>query len=120
MDNSRKSPLWGSPETGLDNASYRANSNKVESKINRLLSAFAKGMSLNRFEAELEAGVQDHVLPSTVSDIQRRFGLIVSRTLEPVSGYNGKPIYVCRYWLSREERERARQLLDKSFSEVAA
>jgi len=114
------SPHRMQPDTGSDKASNKAKSSKPEPKINRLLIVLIWGMSLNRFEAENEPGVEDHVLPSTISDIQRRFGLTVSRMMEKAPGYNGEPTWVCRYWLTREERKRACLMLGLQISEVTA
>jgi len=77
-------------------------------KLRRVLEAFARGDSFNRFEAE-QFG--DHTLPSTVAAIQGRFQLQVARERETVPGRGGHPTTVTRYWLEPAEREKARQLL---------
>jgi len=74
----------------------------------RVLHALADGRSFNRFEAERE--LRDHVLPSTVADLQRR-GLNVERKTERVPGYAGVPTDCCRYWLSPLSLNRAREIL---------
>ncbi len=67
-----------------------------ESKFNRVLAALASGRTLNRLGAEHDLG--DHVLPSTISEIQRRLGIRVSRRLEN---------RLARYWLDPGERKKA-------------
>ncbi len=67
-----------------------------ESKLDRVLAALASGRSLTRLEAERELG--DHVLPSTISAIEHRVGVHVSRHLEN---------RLARYWLEPGERKKA-------------
>lgn len=78
-------------------------------KLTRVLEALARGESFNRFEAERQ--LHDHTLPSTVTAIQKRHGLAVARQRETVSGWEGCPTVVSRYWLEPGEREKARELL---------
>ncbi len=65
---------------------------------------------LNRFEAERLAF--DHVLPSTISELCKDFGLEIPRYLETVTGHFNRPTDCCRYWLSRADRVKVRALLD--------
>lgn len=74
------------------------------SKLFNVLAAFACGTSLNRFEAY--RSLHDAVLPSTVSQIERR-GIVVSRREEVVLGFGGSRVRCCRYWLEPNEREKA-------------
>lgn len=77
-------------------------------KLGRIFTVLAAGRSLNRFEAER---IGDHCLHSTVSAIERRIGISVSRHEEVVPGYGGHKTRVMRYQLSDEERYRAVALL---------
>lgn len=120
MNNSKRSPHRGQAVTGLDNTSNKVNSNKPALKINRVLSAFVQGRTLNRFEAERDRSIADHCLHSTVSEIQKRLGLVVEREWETVPGYQGESTSVCRYWMTEDEQEKARQRLGKRLLEVAA
>lgn len=64
---------------------------------------------INRFEAERIAA--DHVLPSTISELCRDFGLVIPRELETVPGHGGKPTECSRYRLSAEDAAKVRALL---------
>ena len=65
------------------------------SKIHSILSAFASGRSLNRFDAER---LHDHCLHSTVSTIQRGFGILIDRRWESVPCLGGRDtVRVKRY-----------------------
>ena len=77
-------------------------------KLAAVLSHLADGKTLNRFEAERV--VHDHVLPTTISEIEKR-GIRVDRKEETVSGYRGHPTRVMRYWLADDQREAAKALL---------
>lgn len=113
----RKSPpaQWGlAAGKGIDQAISSGQESTTprllqqDTKIRRVLSAFAQGRSLNRFEAARE--LHDCCLPSTVAAIQHR-GIVVSRRIEIAEDYIGAPSRVCRYWLQQEEREKAAVLL---------
>lgn len=77
---------------------------RASTKLQRILAELAKGRSLNRFEAER---LGDHCLHSTVSAIERRYGILVERCDETVRGFGGNPTRVMRYWLSADELQRA-------------
>lgn len=79
-------------------------------KWQRVAAALLTGQSFTRFEAERE--LNDHVLPSTVADLQRR-GITVLRCDVTVPGFQGIATHCCRYWLDRtpENLDRARRLL---------
>lgn len=78
-------------------------------KVETMLRLFAAGRRLNRFEAERHG---DHVLPSTVSELQARYGLPFARELETVPGRNGTPTQCARYWLTGEHLERAAEIAE--------
>ncbi|WP_232196825.1 hypothetical protein [Thioalkalivibrio sp. ALJ15] len=82
---------------------------KVATKRARVLQALIEGRRLHRFMAERL--LSDHVLPSTVSEIQSRYGIRVERRRITVPGYRGLPAHVSEYWLSDAERRRARAIL---------
>lgn len=86
-----------------------ANDTTPEPKWRRVLWFLVKGGVLDLFLAERL--LHDHVLRSTVSEIQRRFGLVIQRKLVCVPGYRGEPVRICKYWMEPEEREKARRLL---------
>lgn len=77
---------------------------KPETKTGKVLAAFISGNSYNRFEAEQE--LHDHCLHSTVSVIQRSYGIRIQRKRETVPCYQGNTVSVCRYWIPQEERRR--------------
>lgn len=81
---------------------------RTQTKISRILTILASGRSINRFEAE---PLGDHCLHSTVSAIERRYGIRVDRREEVIAGYAGHPTRCCRYWLSHDEAIRAGSLL---------
>ena len=110
-----KSPLAATSGQGTNHNS-RAHPAKPPQKWKRVLSAMADGRSFNRFEAE--RALNDHCLHSTVSTIQAK-GVLIERRDEVVSGYQGIPTHVCRYWLTEENRERARRLLGLAIWHVA-
>lgn len=78
-------------------------------KLHRIFAELAHGRSLNRFEAE---SLGDHCLHSTVSTIQQRYRIIVSRREETVRGFGGHPTRVVRYWFEPAEQTKAMMLLD--------
>lgn len=73
---------------------------------------------LNRFEAE--RACSDHVLPSTISELCRDYGLKIPRELETVPGHQGKPTECSRYRLSPEDAIKAREVLGDVAAEDAA
>ena len=82
-----------------------------KSKIYRVLVALSRGKSFNRFQAEIE--LHDHSLYGTVHNIQNRYNITVSRKNEVVPGYMGAKTRCCRYWLSEEQQEKAKKLINE-------
>lgn len=76
----------------------------------RLLNLLVKGLSINRREAQKQ---YFNCLPTTISELSGRFGIKVSRKLEPLLGYNDHPVRYTRYWLEREEIERLKRLIEQ-------
>ncbi len=86
----------------------RASQVRHGTKLHKVLAALARGASFNRFEAERE--LRDHVLPSTISKIER-ISISVARRTEVVPGHAGSRVACARYWLEPEERDKAALLL---------
>jgi len=72
------------------------------------------GQRINRFEAERE--LSDHCLHTTVSIIERKHRLTISRKRESVPGYMGQPTNVCRYWIEPEEIARIKNTIKPPLS----
>ncbi len=75
---------------------------------------------LNLFVEKGEAGLNcfeaanfhhDYVLRTTVSDIQRKYGLVFLRKMESVPNAFGGKTECKRYWLKEVDREKARKIL---------
>jgi len=77
-------------------------------KTNRVYMAFMEGKSFNRFDAEKV--LHDHCLHSTVSTLQQKHRINISRRFEIVRGYQGNPTSVCRYWIDIKERQRIKSV----------
>lgn len=69
---------------------------------------FATGLRLHRFAAELHA---DHVLPTTITDLQKRYGVTFARTWTKVRNRFGTDTRVMLYWLEGDDLKKARQLI---------
>lgn len=82
----------------------------AERKWIRVLRALVERSSLHRFDAERDPTIRDHVLPSTIADLQRK-GLRIDRELIELPGYDGGVVHVAQYYLGDENRQRARRLL---------
>ena len=85
---------------------------KKQTKIGTILRLFSRGLTLNRFEAERH---HDHTLHSTVSSLQRRYGIDIERKSETVPCLGGAATAsVKRYWLDTnpDNIARARALLE--------
>ena len=72
---------------------------------------------LNRFQAEKLCA--DHVLPSTIAELCRQYGLEIPRELESVPGHMGKPTEVSRYRLSDADVPKVRGLLNPAEAQAA-
>lgn len=66
---------------------------------------------LNCFQAVSEC--HDYVLRSSVSDLQRQYGLTFRRQWEQVTGYQNSKVDCMRYWLAPESVALARDLVDR-------
>lgn len=93
----------------LDTATAKASRQLREhTKIFSVLAELARGTRLTRFDAERLC--HDHVLNSTISEIQKR-GIDVCREEIVVPGHRGHPTRCAKYWLEPEEVAKAAVLL---------
>lgn len=76
----------------------------IKTKIDRVLAYFLTGSTLNFIEAQQI--LHDRSLHSTVSTLQKHYGIHISRKSETIAGYLGKPTTCKRYWIELEERLR--------------
>ena len=99
-------------------AGTEAQSNKITvkstkkrpGKLETILKHLAEGNSLNRFQAER---LGDHTLPTTISDLSKKYGLNFSRERVNVPNNFGGQTSVSVYWLEKGENlNRARQVLN--------
>lgn len=74
---------------------------KTLTKRQKVLEAFLRGEKHTRFSAERK--LNDHCLPSTVSDLQRLLGVVISRKFITIRGYRGSPTICCLYWIEPDE-----------------
>ena len=81
-----------------------------QTKQMRMLRMFAQGRALHRFQAEL---IGDHCPHSTVSGLQRRFGIAFARKWVKVPTLFGRDTSVMLYWLNGESLARANRLLSE-------
>jgi len=79
-------------------------------KIETVFEALMTGKSYNRFQAERL--LHDHCLHSTISTIEKKYRITVSRKYETVPCHGGST-KVCRYWIEHEERDRFNTLKAK-------
>jgi hypothetical protein len=99
-----------SPETkgcaGNEPGTPKAKHVKATKEL-RVLAELTRG-SLHRFQAEV---IGDHCLPSTVSGLIRRYGLLIDRDWIRVPTRVGSDTEVKRYWLNESSRELAGRIL---------
>jgi hypothetical protein len=104
-----------SPETkGNETLSRQKNHTREVSpntKVFKMLTAFSKGSSLHRFQAEI---LGDHVLNTTISDLTKTHNLTFSKEWIEVPTRFNCTVRVKRYWLEGDELERARKLVTDS------
>lgn len=65
---------------------------------------------LNSFEAAQHG---ERHLHSTVSALQRKHGLFISREFVTVAGWRGIPTRICRYWLSGADLKKAGRITER-------
>ncbi|WP_237055367.1 hypothetical protein [Microbulbifer sediminum] len=105
MEENRTAPAQGGPDTA--DSKVNISTPKDPTKLERVLAYLANGRSFNRFEAERE--VNDHCLPSTMSEIKHGLRIPYRVRYESVPGWHGHPTRVARYWLGQEEQAQAWQ-----------
>lgn len=113
LPSAKGSPDKSNPLPGgiLDNKRSNHISSGKHGKLIRMLSVFVSGASLNTFDAK-EIG--DTCLHSTVSDLQKRYGIKFSRAWEGVLNKYGTVTRVLRYNLDGADLERARQTFNQA------
>lgn len=99
----------GKGSASVPQCSHENPTTKPLGKLDRMLSVFASGMSLNTFQAK-ELG--DTCLHTTVSSLQARHCLTFDRSNEKIKNRFGSYTRVMRYWLSGHDLERAQQIID--------
>jgi hypothetical protein len=90
-------------------------SRKRPGKQLHMLTVFANGKRHHRFSAEL---IGDHCLPSTISDLQKLYGITFARKMISVPNRFGGETSVMLYWLEGASLEIARRIIHQL--EVAA
>ncbi|WP_308364310.1 MULTISPECIES: hypothetical protein [unclassified Microbulbifer] len=105
MEKKKATPSRSGPKQAV--ITPNNNTPKDPTKLERVLAYLATGRSLHRFEAERE--VNDHCLPSTMSEIKHGLCIPYRVRYETVPGWHGHPTRVARYWLGREEQAQAWQ-----------
>ena len=113
LDKTKADGVLEAPAPTFINELNKPNNNTPPKKWQRVLSAFLDDKTFNRFESERL--LNDHCLHSTVSFLERS-GVTIFRKFETVSGWQGLPTRVCRYWIdnSAENINRANTLLHRS------
>lgn len=105
-----------SPKNGQNSHhDAKCNTPSTLGKELRMLTLFAAGYSLNRFQAEHHG---DHCLPTTVSDLQKRYWIEFQRKQENVPTRFGRTTRVSRYWLEGDHLEKARAIIRREISGV--
>lgn len=107
MANHTTSHLMREPQQA-DRSLNTAVTIKKPTKIARVLAHLLTGASINRFEAER---IGDHCLPSTISSLANRHGLVIQRQQESVPNRWGDPCPVTRYTLPRSQHQYGRAVL---------
>ena len=77
-------------------------------KEESMLTHFAQGMRLHRFSAERLA---DHCLPTTVSDLQRKYSIKFSREWIEVQNRFHRPTRVKLYFLEGDNLTKAQDIV---------
>lgn len=76
-------------------------------KLNSMLFRFAEGNTYHRFIAE---SLGDHCLPTTISDLQKKYRLYFNRRMIKVPNRFGGMTSVKMYWLEGDNLKRAKKL----------
>ena len=105
----RESPPVAKQAGSEQQIQIRTERSATPRKWQRVLRAFVDGRSLNRFEAARE--LRDWVLPTTVSQLERR-GILIFRHDETVPGAYG-PVHCCRYRIAPASVALGHELLSR-------
>lgn len=109
MGDNKIAPAATGASKSTDQCKLRSYPNSPPKKIHRIITAFARGESLNFIEAQQI--YHDRSLHSTVSEIQRDYQITVSRKTEVVPGFMGLPTHCRRYWLESSQQAKALKFL---------
>lgn len=74
-------------------------------KLKSMLCRFAQGERYHRFSAE---SVGDHCLPTTISDLQKKYSIYFERKFVAVPNRFGSKTSVMLYWLQDDSLTKAR------------
>jgi hypothetical protein len=85
-------------------------SSKRLGKQLHMLAVFANGKRHHRFSAEQ---LGDHCLPSTISDLQKIYGITFARKMISVPNRFGGETSVMLYWLEGESLEIAHRIISQ-------
>lgn len=91
-------------ESSLSNNQRNFNLDKV-GKLASMLYRFAQGEKYHRFSAET---VGDHCLPTTISDLQKKYPIYFNRKFVKVPNRFGSKTPVMLYWLEGDFLVQAR------------
>jgi len=89
-------------------AKHQRVNQRIGTKKFNIIHHFLKGLELNRFEAE---ALGDHCLHSTVSTLCNKLSLDMPRKWETVSNRFGGVTRVKRYWFSKSDIAKIKNLL---------
>jgi hypothetical protein len=109
MESTAEGPAASADAPGPDKQKQlRLHSNTKRAAVVRTLIERGE-QGLNCFESVRLC--HDYVLRSTISDLQRGYGLTIRRKLERVPGHNNSTVEVMRYWFDEAARRQASGLL---------
>ena len=91
-------------QNSASNDQVKSNLNET-GKLASMLYRFAEGKQYHRFSAET---VGDHCLPTTISDLQKRYSIYFNRRSVKVPNRFGSKSTVSLYWLEGEFLIKAR------------
>jgi len=106
MRGSKKLP----PATEGNQIEIKPPHNNELGKVESMLVHFAQGKRLHRFSAER---LMDHCLPTTVSDLQRKYSITFSREWVEVPNRFKRPTRVKLYYLVGEHLHKAQAIVSR-------
>ena len=90
----------------------RTKKSRKLTKTLKIFAVLASGASLNRFQAEI---IGDHALHSTVSTIQKKYGVTIKRKFINVKTRFTEKTPVCKYWIAPDAQASARDIVLNEF-----